>query len=118
MLTTTLTSAIGTTMAHASQAPNSVRTMSTMPRPPDRMPTREAESSVMTTIGTMSRATHSRSNPNQAPASRRVATAPAPIIPAAVSAAGPTSRANIEAIDTRGAAALVAGTVAAVEVIA
>ena len=56
------------------------------------MPTRDAESSVKITIGTTPSATQSRSNPNQAPASRRVDTAPAPIMPAAVSAAGPTKR--------------------------
>ena len=55
------------------------------------MPTRDAESSVKITIGMTTRATHSKSKPNHAPASRRVATAPAPIMPAAVSAAGPTN---------------------------
>jgi hypothetical protein len=92
MFTTTLTSNVGIKIPQASQAPRSVRIISNIPRPPERMPTREAESSVMTTIGTTYSATQSRSNPNHAPARRRVATAPAPIIPAAVNAAGPTKR--------------------------
>src|SRR6266511_190291 len=94
MFTTMFTSAMGTTISHASHAPISERTMSIIPRPPDRIPTRDAESSVTITIGTIRSATHNRSNPNHAPASSRVATAPAPIIPAAVSDAGPTTLVN------------------------
>src|SRR5262249_20580022 len=70
----------------------SVRIISNMPRPLERIPTREALSSVITTIGMMYSAIQSRSKPNQAPVRRRVATAPASIIPAAVNAAGPTMR--------------------------
>ena len=92
MFTMTLTSAIGRNTVHASHAPMSVRTMSSSPRPPDRMPIRDAESSVKITMGITIIATHNKSNPNHAPASNRVATAPAPIMPAAVSAAGPTKR--------------------------
>jgi hypothetical protein len=66
--------------------------LSISPRPFAVTPTRDAESSVKITIGITSNATQSRSKPNQAPANSRVATAPAPIIPAAVSAAGPTKR--------------------------
>ena len=76
MFTTMFTSTVGRKMAHASQAPSSVRTISSRPRPPDSTPTRDAESSVKITIGTTPSATHSRSKPNQAPASRRVDTAP------------------------------------------
>ncbi len=69
--------------------------MSIMPRFPDMVPTREAESRVKITIGITYTATHRREVPNHAPARRRVATAPAPIIPAATTAAGPmTSRKN------------------------
>src|SRR5215471_2724430 len=92
MLTTTFTSTVGIKIPHANHGPISVRIISNMPRPPERIPTRDALSSVITTIGTTYSATQSRSKPNQAPARRRVATAPAPIIPAAVSAAGPTMR--------------------------
>ncbi len=68
MLTTMFTSAIGRKIAHASQAPSSVRTISSIPRPPERMPTRDAESSVKITIGTTPSATQRRSKPNHAPA--------------------------------------------------
>ena len=95
MLTTTFTSAIGRNTTHASHAPMSVRIISIRPRPPEVTPIRDAESSVKITIGMTISATHSRSNPNHAPASSRVATAPAPIMPAAVSAAGPTKREKI-----------------------
>ncbi len=94
MFTTTFTSAIGRNTTHASHAPMSLRIISIKPRPPEVTPTRDAESSVKITIGMTSSATHSRSKPNHAPASSRVATAPAPIMPAAVNAAGPTKRRN------------------------
>src|SRR5688572_29799398 len=115
MLTATFTSTVGMKIPQASQAPMSSRIISNMPRPPDSTPTREAESRAITTIGTTYSAHHSRSNPNHAPASRRVATAPAPIIPAAVSAAGPTRRARApktgarsKALQNEGRAATVA----------
>ena len=95
MSTTMFTRNIGTKMNQASQAPMSRRIISINPCPPAIMPTRDAESRVKMTIGTTYSAIHSRSNPNQAPASRRVATAPAPIMPAAVNAAGPTSFASV-----------------------
>ena len=102
MLTTMLTSAVGTKMAHASQAPMSARTMSSMPAAArqDADARRRVEREI--TIGTTTSATHSRSKPNHAPASSRVATAPAPIIPAAVSAAGPTSRRTADERQRRG----------------
>ena len=51
MLTMMLTSTVGRKIAHASQAPMSVRIISNMPRPPLRIATRDAESSVKITIG-------------------------------------------------------------------
>ena len=51
MLTMTFTSTVGMKMPQASQAPISPRIMSNIPRP-ESTPTRDAESSVKTTIGT------------------------------------------------------------------
>src|SRR5262245_46965358 len=95
MLTTTFTAKAARKIDQASGQPIWLRTISSMPCPPDTMATREAESRVKITIGITQSATQSRSKPNHAPASRRVATAPAPIMPAAVSAAGPTKRVKI-----------------------